>query len=166
MNQREYDKTVQIEFDDSGTQYIPKGGKLEFERNDKDRKELFNYYSLKDKMFVVTRIIPKKKEDTVARLDKNGLEKDIEKQGALSPFIAKIEKKYGLKNPSAQLGVRLFRHSFISYQYQVKKINADQKLQLSYLMNHSTEEAKRYNWALEDKTAAGNKLPPEYVKMK
>ncbi len=226
LNQQEYDKTVQIEFDDSGKQYIPKGGKLEFERNDKDKKELFNYYSLKDKMFVlqlyktrslyrqrrdklddlpklfgkgkllakiikesyelvprewlfgkcrldkktkevvVTRIIPKKKEDTVARLDKNGLEKDIEKQGALSPYIAKIEKSYGLKNPSAQLGVRLFRHSFISYQYQVKKINADQKLQLSYLMNHSTEEARRYNWALEDKSSAGNKLPPEYVKMK
>ncbi len=226
LNQQEYDKTVQIEFDDSGKQYIPKGGKLEMKKNENNKNELFNYYSIKDKMFVlqlyktrslyrqrrdklnelepifgkgkllakiikesydlvprewlfgkcgldkktkkvvVTRVISKKKEDTVARLDKNGIEKDIEKQGALSPYLAKIQKRYNLKNPSGQLGVRLFRHSFISYMYQIKKIDSDQKLQLSYLMNHSTEEAKRYNWTLEDKTAAGNKLAPEFLRLK
>ena len=104
----------------------------------------------KDKV-IVTRMKRQKLDfGTVGGIDK---EQPSSRKGSLSKEIIRIQKANGItKNPTPgrTLGVNILRHSFISYMYRVKKIDTNQKGLLANYMLHSTEQAKSYNFSLEN----------------
>jgi len=59
------------------------------------------------------------------------------------------DSKYKIKNPSGALGVNMFRHSYVTYLYKVKKINEKQKYELANMMLHDQKTAEStYLYAL------------------
>ena len=70
-------------------------------------------------------------------------------RASLTSEIKRIATKYKITNPSGRLGVNMFRHSFVTYLYKVKKINKTQKFELAAMMLHDQKTAEStYLYAL------------------
>ena len=70
-------------------------------------------------------------------------------RASLTSDIKRIATKYKIKNPSGALGVNMFRHSYVTYLYKVKKINEKQKYELANMMLHDQKTAEStYLYAL------------------
>lgn len=89
---------------------------------------------------------------------------DVEDEITASKDIVKIQKEYKLNTGTNSYGVKVLRHSFCTFMYRIKKINMQQKIKLSYYMNHRQAEAENtYLDNLVDESTAANKLPNDFL---